>query len=279
MGKVNGFEQFNEARRNRNKGGKNQRRSVASTGFGSHLAHDFRTNPMSISVSSNKIGMPMAYSERFKYIINKIASKNNVIAKELLRLPSLTGETFQYSYLDIMSAESVSYLYYTDRGVLVDDKYKSPKRQSSKIYKIIKSIFGSRFTKTDVTKFVSLYKAIYTQGPDKKDFPNTELSNEQISNKLIIDTINDKLKWVKQHNATDMTKYYAYVKITENKGIAFELLRFYGRYEGNSTIIVALMNKLGKNDEEKRKWVKTIKFNELTEFFKKFVEKYEKHNL
>lgn len=278
MNKIRGYEQFNEARRPRNKGGKPKSRTFGgnSNGFNNRLGRNLHTELPS-SIISNKIGMPMAYSERFEYIINKIAAKNNVIAKELLKLPALSGETFQYSYLDLESAESISYLYYTDKGISENDKYKSAKRQRSKVYKIVKSIFGSRFTKTDVTKFVSLYKTVYMQGPDKSDIPKIELSNEQIAEKLYNDTKKDKLKWDKIHDIPyNMTKYSAFVKITEHKGILFDFLRFVDKHEGNSLITVNLINKMGKTEAEKRIWLKTIDFKDMTEFFNLFIEKYEK---
>lgn len=268
MSKLRGYKQFNESRHNRNKGGKK-----TSPKFGSNV-----NTPLPSSITANKTGMPMAYSERFKYIINKIANKNNAIAKELLLLPSKSGETFYYSYLDLEGAESLSYLYYTDKGISEEDKYKSPKRQRSKVYKVIKSIFGGRFTKTDVTKFVSMYKTIYTQGPDKADLVKSGQSDKQLIDKIVKDTKNGKLKWIKNHDIPhNMINYSASTKITDKKEIKFTFYRFVERHEPNTTMTIYLINDMFRIDSEKRKWIKTLKFDELSEFFKVFVEKYEKN--
>jgi len=270
MGKLIDYEHFNEARRN--KGGRKYSRPFVHGNANRFIDRD----SLPSSVISKREGMPMKYSERFKYIIVKIANKNNALAKELLQLPELTGETFQYSYLDMEGGESLSYLHLTDKGIADEDKYKSPKRQISKVYKVVKSIFGSKYTKTDVSKFISMYKTAYNQGPDKSEIPRGPQTQKQLIDKLTQDTKNDKIKWVKYESVNDFIKYNAIFKITDYKSMSFDFLQFLDKYEKNSLITVNLINKKGKTESEKRKYLDTITYSYLENSLKIFFEKYGK---
>ena len=68
---VKGYDKFNESRNNRNKGGKHG---------GNRFQNNQRRNwldevkPMPGKVVDSR-GMPMDFSERFKYVLTKIANK------------------------------------------------------------------------------------------------------------------------------------------------------------------------------------------------------------
>jgi hypothetical protein len=268
MGKIKHYNSFNEARTIRNKGGNNRR---------GLFQHDSSWKDSSYSVVADKTGLPMNFSERFKYILNKIALKNNAIAKELIELPNKPEALFIYSYIDIENEDSVSYLNSSDKNIPEDDRYNSTKRQRSKIYKVIKTIFGSKYTKVDVNKFVSMYKTIFKQGPDKADTPRESQTDKQLIDKLIRDTKNNKLSWIKESSITDMTRYNASYVLTDKKRINFEFLRFFNKHERASMIIIVLINDQCKGASSNRTHINTLMYEDIKDFLSMFIEKYEKN--
>jgi hypothetical protein len=220
-------------------------------------------------------GMNMIFSERLKYVLNKIALKGNRLAKELLTLPAKPEAKFEYSYIDLTSREdTMSYLPYTGKDLPEDEKFKSNKRQHAKVYKTIKTLFGSKYTKTEVNKFVSIYKQIYNEGPGK-DTDRPKPSEEQVIKKITEDTKSDKLEWKLQGRQFDWLRYDADIKITEKKKLVFQLFIFPRiTEETNSFLIVSMHNDLGITKEEKRKWIQTLKFGSIIEFLKVFKDKY-----
>jgi hypothetical protein len=150
-------------------------------------------------------GMKMEYSTRFGYLLNKIAETGNKIAKEFLSLKSNEEKKFEISYLDLTNKEdTISYLQPNGKDIPDTEKYKSNKRQHVKVYKTIKIIFGSKYTKTDVQKFVSIFKSTYNKGPEKKDLPTP--TEEQIIKNLIKDTESNKLKWFNVAKGKDFVR-------------------------------------------------------------------------
>jgi hypothetical protein len=268
MSKIKRYNSFNEARTIRNKGGNNKR------GLFQHDSSWKDTMPH--SVNTDKTGLRMNFSERFEYILNKIALKNNAIAKELIELPTKTEALFMYSYIEIENEDSVSYLNFTDKNIPEDDRYKTTKRQRSKLYKVIKTIFGSKYTKVDVNKFVSMYRTVYKQGPDKADMPKESQTNEQLVDKIIRDTKSNKINWIKEASITDMDNYKASYKLTDKKHINFEFLRFFNKYEKASMIIIVLTNEQNKGKSSNRTHLNTLMYEDIKEFLSMFSEKYEK---
>lgn len=224
-------------------------------------------------------GMHMVLSDRFKYVLEKIAKKGNAIAKELLILPNKLDAKFEYSYIDLTGrGDTLSYLPNGARDTAEADRFKSPKRQHSKVYKTIKTVFGSKYTKTDVTKFVSMFKEVYEQGPDKSDYPaRGKNTDEQLLKKIIEDTKSDKLKWNKEETAGNMTRYESAVKITEMKRLVFCFFHFDQavKEESMSFLTINFYNDLGKTKDDQRRWIQTFQFDSIANnFIPAFKEKY-----
>lgn len=273
---LKGYKKFNEARRHKPKG--------------RHRGGNMNTIPQQRFPNSswkedvprftNKIeprGMNMTFSERFKYILTKISKKGNKIAKELLDLPNKPEAKFEYSYLDLTGRQdTMSYLPNGARDIPEEDRYKSNKRQHSKIYKTIKTIFGSKYTKNEVTKFVSIYNEVYKQGPDKADTTKPKQSDEQLLKKIIEDTKSDKLKWKKETGAGNMARYEAKVTITEKKYLVFCFFHFDQsiKEEAMSFLTINLYNDLGKTKDDKTMWINTLQFKDITDFLPVFKQKF-----
>lgn len=255
---VQGYEKFNESRKN--KGGRNNRNA------GNHQ-NSWKNEVPRFAPKPDIIGDVMDFSERFKYVINKIAEKNNPIAKELINLPNKPDTKFQQSYLDLTgSGDMISYL--SNFDVPDGEKYKTIKRQSSKVYKTIKNIFGSKYTSPEVKKFVSIFKQIYTQGPDKSETHAPKQTKEQLLKKIINDTKIDKLKWNKISKYGNMNKYSVKIKITDKKYLIFDFFHF--DEDENSLMTINMHNDVTK----KSTWVNTLPFQDLSDFLKVFKEKY-----
>lgn len=229
---------------------------------------------------TNKIeprGMNMTFSERFKYILTEISKKGNKIAKELLELPNKPEAKFEYSYLDIAGRQdTISYLPNGARDILEEERYRSNKRQHSKIYKTIKTIFGSKYTKNEVTKFVSIYNEVYKQGPDKTDTTKSKQSDEQLLKKIIEDTKSDKLKWEKETGTGNMVRYESKVAITKKKYLAFCFFHFDRsiKDEAMSFITINLYNDSSKTKDDKTVWINTLQFKDIRDFLPVFKEKF-----
>lgn len=217
--------------------------------------------------------MKMVVSERFKYILNKMAESGNIVAKELLKSIDQKLESYETSYIDITPREdTLSYL--PSGGKHLDDaeKFKSNKRQHSKIYKIIKTIFFNKFTKNDVQKFVSLYKSIYNKGPEKENLP--PLTTDQMVEKLIKDTKNDKLIWKNTMYANGWVKYESKHEITDKKRLVFNFYIFNDKQESLTFLTAEMHNDLGQNKNERIKFIKNYNFTEVDELKKEIVKKY-----
>lgn len=194
-------------------------------------------------------GMEMEFSPRFKYIIEKISEKGNAISKDLLNVLN-NGNKYDWSYLDITNKnDTISYLPNSARDMKDDDKYKTNKRQHVKAYKLIKLLFGSKYTKTDVTKFVSLYKSVFEKGPDKKQNENALLVN-----KIIEDTKSKKLKWIISGDQNLLTCETS-IKVTENKKLILSL--YIPSTEINTILTINMLSNKNKT------WIKTIPGQDL----------------
>jgi len=263
---VKGYNKFNESRGNKAKKGarfqKDQRRNWLE-----------ETKPMLVKTTEPR-GMPMEYSERFKYIITKIADKGNVIAKELLAAANKPSARFENSFLDLKGDDNISFIANGDRNV--PDKYRSNKRQQAKIYKVIKTIFGSKFTSPEVKKFVSFYKQVYQQGPSKTDTSRPKLSNEELVKKLISDTKSNKIKWQLFSSQGNISRYDFTIKMTEKKKLIFNFFHFFSskKDEMMSFISISILNELGKTENDKKNWIQTLEHKDLIEFIDVFKEKY-----
>lgn len=265
---VKGYNKFNES--NRNKGGKNK---------GNRFQHNQKRSWMDDipHVANNKTieprGMPMEFSDRFKYVLTKIADKGNAIAKELLNAPNKPDARFENSYLDLRGPDNISFIPNSERSV--NDKYASNKRQQAKVYKVIKTIFGSKYTSAEVKKFVSFYKQIYQQGPGK-DVPKPKLTDEQLAKKLAEDTKNSKIEWKFLNNRGNMSTYEYQIKLTDKKALSFNFFHFPNshREEMMSFLTVNVRNELGLTDDDKRVWIQTLSYKDLLDFIEVFKDKY-----
>jgi len=259
---IGGYKQFNEARKSnrprRNKGG------------GNHVNFNRSYAPKIVEPR----GMNMVFSERFNYVLNKIAKKGNKIAIELLTLPGNPDRKFEYSYIDLTGREDdLSYLPNGARDIKEDDRFKTNKRQRSKVYKTIKTIFGSKYTKNEVAKFVSFFKEVYKVGPDKKDMEPKQLEDEAIK-KIITDTKNRKLVWKLEQNTSQFLRYEAKFTVTPKKYLLFDFFLFIDKGENFSFITLNMYNELGRTKEDKKIWLTTFQYKHVTDFIKAFKEIY-----
>lgn len=208
-------------------------------------------------------GMEMEFSPRFKYIIEKISKMGNAISKDFLSILNSSNK-YDRSYIDLTNKnDTASYLPNSARDIKEDERYKTNKRQHVKIYKLVKLIFGSKYTKTDVTKFVSLYKSIFEKGPENTIYDE----DKKFINSIIEDTKTYKLKWEKR-DSQYILSFDSIVKITPNKTLE---LSIYIPKNSISTSIFTV-NMSIKNNPQKI-WIKTLNYNkiiELIEFIKNF---------
>lgn len=222
-------------------------------------------------------GMKMEFSARFGYLLNKMAETGNKIAKEILALKSNVDKKFEMSYLDLTNREdTISYLPTGGKDLPDAEKYKSNKRQHVKVYKTIKTIFGAKYTKTDVQKFVSIFKSIYNKGPEKKDLPTP--TEEQIVKNLIKDTENDKLKWISVAKGKDFVRCTTDKQIDEKnkKVLRFTYYVFKDQKEEDCGFLTThlirdpVLTPINSvNTHEKDAYIKTIMFKSQIENMKK----------
>lgn len=218
-------------------------------------------------------GMNMSFSERFKYILGKMDKKGNKIAKELVRVAKEPDAKFDQSYIDLTGRDdTLSYLPNGARDIPEEERFKSNKRQHAKIYKTIKTLFGSKFTKEEVTKFVSIYKEVYNIGPDSS-LEKPKQTNEQIIKKLTIDTKSGKIKWNREViTGGNSTRYDCIIPITEKKRLVFCLF-YFGEDAKDQTLsflTLNLYNDSSPTEEYKRKWIHTFVYKEIGDFLKEF---------
>jgi len=221
---------------------------------------------------SNK--MKLVVSDRLKYILTKMSETGNIISNDFLKLLEQKLESYEMSYIDITPKEDTfSYLPSSGKNLPDSDKFKNNKRQHSKIYKIIKTIFGNRFTKNEVQKFVSIYKSIYNKGPQKENL--SPMTIDQMVEKLITDTKNDKLKWDKISNASNWIKYESRHKITNNKYLVFVYYIFNNIKDKKLTFLTAnIYNDLGQNKEDKNKFIRNFRYEEIKDLTEEIIKKY-----
>ena len=257
------YRQFNEGKKNK----RDARRSY----------HDDDLKDIKKDI---KRGMSMDFSDNFYFILKKIASKNNVIAKELIELSNKIDDRFECSYIDITRHyDTLSYLSSSHKDIPEEEKYESNKRQFSKVYKVIKNIFGSKYTKNEVTKFVSMFKNIYIEGPDNKTDnsvdKNVKLEIFEIVKKITEDTKSNKLKWTKEYNSLHLKRYQCIVDLTAKKKLKFELFIFAENDKIKNTFlsINLLDDSTGKSKNDKNKWLTSIYYNDLKDFMPVFFDK------
>lgn len=272
---VKGYNKYNESR-----GSKGRRSTTPSRNDRfNRQQHAWQDEVPKFTNRIETRGMNMEFAPRFKYVITKIAEKGNAIAKELLLLPNKPEAKFENSYLDLTNRfDTISYLQNAERNLSDEEKYKSNKRQQSKAYKVIKTIFGSKYTKFEVTKFVSMFKQVYEQGPEKKGDASEKPKQtvEEVIKKISEDTKSGKLKWEKQPKAGNLVKYETRIKITDKKSLVFIFFHFDNntKEEKWSFITTNIYNELGKTDDEKRKFLQNIAYDKIGEFLKIFKDKY-----
>jgi len=239
--------------------------------------NNFPINAQPNEVKMIERGMPMDFSNKFNYILSKMVQKNNGIAKELINLPNDITRKFEYSYIDLArNNDTLSYLANGDRNIPEDDRYSSIKRQNSKIHKVIKAIFGNKYTKNEIAKFVSIYKEIYAAGPDESLKIKSKQSNSDISLKLIKDTKDNKLLWDKIYSNAQLNKYESTIKITEKKYLKFEFFNFFlAEYEKNSFITIHLIKDFSDkgNNKNNSEWITTLQYDDIKNFVEQFVSK------
>jgi len=273
------YQTFNEARRHKGKPKRHRGGGGVDAWLNQQKTPSIRQHQKNLVVvpktGIQPHGMNMVFSERLKYILDKIASKGNRIAKELLTLPDKPQAKFEYSYIDLTRREdTMSYLPYGGKDLPEGEKFNNNKRQHAKVYKTVKTLFASKYTKTEVNKFVSMYKQIYNEGPGQ-DASRPKLTEEQIVKKIIEDTKNGKLKWELQGRQSDWLRCDAKVKITEKKSLVFQLFLFpVIADEPKSFLTMILQNDLAIARDDKRKWLQTLKFDDIKEFIRIFKEKH-----
>ena len=266
---VKGYKKFNEARRHKSKP---QRRGG---NFNANWEQQVARNTKAVSVEPH--GMNMVYGEKFKFILDKISKKGNKIAKELLTLPNKPDARFEQSYIDITRREdTLSFLPNGARDLPEDKRFDNNKRQQAKIYKTIKTIFGSKYTKDEVTKFVSMFKGVYNVGPDpvvsQVDPTVPKKTDEEVVKKIIEDTKDEKLVWKEGESGGNMRRYDATITITPKKRLVLCFYHFPNtiKEETMSFITVNFYNDLGKTQEDKRIWIQTYKFDQIIDFLQTF---------
>lgn len=264
------YDKFNESRRN-----KGRRSSPVNT---------HRQRIANAASVTNRVveprGMPLDLSTRFKYIITIIADKGNAIAKDMLKNLNNPNVKFEYSYLDLTGrADTISYLPNGERNLPEEERYKSNKRQHSKVYKVVKTIFGSKYTKTDVGKFVSMFKQVFETGKsnNKESVRVSGIDKKQLLEKLTQDTKNDKIKWIRSVNSQTYNKFEFKIKATEKKSFVFHFY-YYFNYSNNSMITLSMYTDnsylTGIDRGGKVEWILTIPFPDVKEFSELFKEKY-----
>lgn len=261
---VSKYKQFNERKSNRSRG------SRPSNIEGRAPMKKYNRGEYNYGISPNpsQRGMPLDFSPRFKYIITKISNKNNKIAIDLLDSLNKPNARFEYSYLDLTNrGDTLSYLPNGERNTPEDQKYITNKRQHSKVYKVIKTIFGSKYTKTEVNKFVSMFKQTYDEGPPKKPEIKSRKTTGQLLKNIIDDTIDGKLQWSKLSDIKDVDRYKAKIKITEKKYLDFVL--YLTKNESNSFLTINFFN-----DNKDGEWISTFTYKDLINFIQTFKNKY-----
>lgn len=257
------YKNFNESRKNRNRR-KNKQITRNYNAINKYQPYS--------AVDSKK--MDMIFSDRFKYVVEKISMKGNAIAKDLLSLPN-SANKYSYSYLDLTDRyDTISYLSSDKNLSEGEDKFKTNKRQHSKVYKVIKTILGNKFTKNEVSKFVTFYKQVYEQGPDKKF--NREID---IVNKITEDTKKNIINWKEEKRNSSILKVFkSEIVVTLNKYILLELYLFKGDDKKNTFLSINFCNNNALLDKDKKKWYKTFRYENLFNFLEAFKDKYLENN-
>lgn len=266
---VKGYKKFNESK---SKSHKKKINNQKKDRF--QQQNSWKENVPKFNVRTEPVGMKIEISDRLKYIIIKISEKGNAIAKDFVSLLDKPDVKFNLSYIDITTRGGDSLTYLNDNTNIPENElYRSNKRQISKVYKVIKSIFGSKYTKMEVSKFVSMFKQIYDQGPDKS-LTRPKRTESEMLRKIIDDTKNDKLKWKKISEIGEITRYEIRVKVTDKKYIALVLFYFPDIKEDLIFMTINLHNELGITKEQKSTWITTLKYQDLKEFLEIFRKKY-----
>jgi len=252
---INNYEKYNESRSRR----RGNKINSARGGYNNNIKRDSYNNNIKIEENDYSENQNLFLSQRLESIIKKISETGDLLSKEILDSIDNKSKFFDVTYLDI-SKNLDNFSFFTKEEVnklgIVDntiDTYKSNKRFESKIYKIVKILFGNKFTKKEIQKFISIYKSVYSKGPDKKNVEQKALTNEDVINKIIEDTTNGKLKWVEVPELIGLEKYRSVVNITKSKYLQIELYLFTNQDNDFLTLNLRI--------EKINKFIKSINFN------------------
>jgi hypothetical protein len=255
------YQKFNESK-NRNKGNKNRQKNQNWQN-----QQTLKKYPREENSRPAPRGMNMDFSDRFRYILTQMDKKGSKIAKDLLSQLNKPDAKFEYSFIDLTQrSDTLSYLPNAEKNTPEEEKYKSNKRQHSKVYKTIKTLFGSKYTKTEVNKFVSIYKQIYEAGPDREAL-KSKRTDGQLMKKIVEDTKTGKLTWLKLPEMGEVIRYEAKINITNHKYLSFVF--FILPDKTKSLVTINFFTDLKKNE-----WVQTFNYKDLTDFLTAFKEKY-----
>jgi len=193
--------------------------------------------------------MSLIVSNRLIYILTKMSEEGNKIAKDFLNLLYSDEKRFTMSYFDItQKIDSLSYMSSSGYNVPESEKFSSNKRQFVQVYKVIKTIFGSKYTKNEVQKFISMFRSVYKKGPDRNDMPPPSV--EKIIQKLLKDTKSGAMKWTVSKDLVEndkMVRYQTRSESTPNKGIVFDIYIFKKKENCNlSFLTIHFYNKTEK---------------------------------
>lgn len=214
---INNYLKFNEGRsmKNRSNRGKNQK-------------YQDNFNKYKSMNNASNVDVEFFISPRFEYLINKMSEIGNPISKEIIKAYK-DKRKLNISYLDISrNIDNITYLtkeIINQENFRESESYKTNKRSTSKIYKVIRLLFGNKFTKNEITKFASVYKSVYSKGPDKsrtKEEERKPLTSSEVINKLIDDTKNNKLNWENLYASSVLNKKRCILKLTSDKNLIID---------------------------------------------------------
>ena len=249
---INNYSMFNESKSMKNRGnrGRNQK-----------YQDSFNKKYAAGKISSQDFDVVLHLSPRLEYAVNKMAEIGNPVSKEILKALK-DGRTSEISFLDMSrNVDNISYL--TKEVINRNDfneneAYRSSRRTSSKIYKAMRLLFGNKFTKNEISKFVSVYKSVYSKGPDKNLIKNDKESknipiNETIQ-KIIDDTKKGKLKWRDiPMNTSTIKKKRCIIPITKMKYMEIDFYIMFDNPQNN-------FMSFNLSDGNKLSFIKSINF-------------------
>lgn len=174
-------------------------------------------------------GMPLEVSPRFIAAVRKMSEVGGSIVKKLLDEIENKNNLYNISYIDLSrNLDMLTYLPLSEKDSKIDP-YKNQKRIGSKIYKVIRMIFGNEVTKNEIQKFVSVFKNVCSCVPTTR--PKTKTENRKQTDKEIVDTlikntVENKISWKNNQKTENLESYVAVYEITDNKELEFNLYIF-----------------------------------------------------